>query len=213
MVTLMRIVTMTAVLAAIGCLGTAAAAQTYTDQELLELFQTQRDVFREAEQSTTGTTRGLTMVTVDDVTTTTGENATVTAQSDVADPNTPLTPQKVAFGKLETELQVNVRIEFAFDSAVLAEDQRPALAQLCQVMKASDINLFRIAGHTDASGTETYNEKLSLLRAEEVQRYLMSGCGIQPARLEAIGLGERFLFDGNDPKADANRRVEFQALS
>ena len=60
MVTLMRIVTMTGTLAVIGCLGTTAASQTYTDQELLELFQTQRDIFREAEQSTTGKTRGLT---------------------------------------------------------------------------------------------------------------------------------------------------------
>jgi flagellar motor protein MotB len=31
--------------------------------------------------------------------------------------------------------------------------------------------------------------------------------------MEALGVGERFLFDPSDPKADANRRVEFQALS
>jgi OOP family OmpA-OmpF porin len=108
---------------------------------------------------------------------------------------------------------VNVRIEFAFDSAALSDDQLPALTQLCNVMKGSDIKMFRIVGHTDASGSDSYNEKLSLLRAEEVQRHMTTSCGIKAPRMEAIGLGERFLFDPANPDADGNRRVEFQALS
>jgi outer membrane protein OmpA-like peptidoglycan-associated protein len=117
------------------------------------------------------------------------------------------------FGKLEPELQVNVRVEFDFDSAVLSAAEKPKLEQLCAAMKPSDIKLFRIAGHTDTSGTETYNENLSLLRAEEVKRYFTDECGMAATRLEAIGLGERFLHNSDDPKASENRRVEFQALS
>jgi OmpA-OmpF porin, OOP family len=130
----------------------------------------------------------------------------------VVDANPP-DPTPVVFGNFAPELQVNLNIEFAFDSATLQPDQAPILAQMCRVMKSSDIALFRIVGHTDASGTAEYNQTLSQLRAEEVQRYLVNDCGIKPTRLEALGLGEQFLSDTQDPKAAVNRRVEFQALS
>ena len=42
---------------------------------------------------------------------------------------------------------------------------------------------------------------------------LVTDCGIAATRLEAIGLGERFLSNDGDPRAPENRRVEFQAMS
>ncbi|WP_210528261.1 OmpA family protein [Rubellimicrobium arenae] len=141
-----------------------------------------------------------------------GSDALGTTVTAAANPSM-ATPGTVVFGQLDESLQVNVRVTFAFDSAVLAEDQLPKLDQLCHVMKDSGINLFRIVGHTDAAGSAEYNEKLSLLRAEEVRRYFIGQCGMTADRLEAVGLGERFLFEPSDPRAGANRRVEFQALS
>jgi outer membrane protein OmpA-like peptidoglycan-associated protein len=75
------------------------------------------------------------------------------------------------------------------------------------------VQKIRILGHTDASGSASYNERLSKLRAEEVKRYLSSDCGFPIDRMEATGVGERFLFDAADPRADVIRRVAFQALS
>ena len=230
-----------AVFCAAGSLG--AQAQDLTDDELLELFNAQRDAFEAAKKSGVGKTRGLTLVTVDtavapgapttemsstldapalDGTTTTTIGQTDTATVVGTAPTAPTTTttaeakplvQPVVFGKLDQDKQVNVKIKFAFDSAALSPDQKPKLAQLCSVMQRSDINLFRIVGHTDAKGSDEYNEKLSLLRAEEVKRYFISECGIASTRLQAIGLGERFPFDESDPNAGENRRVEFQALS
>ncbi len=108
--------------------------------------------------------------------------------------------------------QVNVQIAFDFDSAALREDQKPKLATLCQVMQTVDVNLFQIVGHTDSSGSASYNQNLSLLRAQEVKRYLVDDCGIDEHRLVAIGVGESAPFDPEHPEADVNRRVEFQAL-
>jgi len=225
---------------AVGLAVSPALAQQVSDAELLQLFETQRDAFREAEESGMGRTRGLTLVTVDDAQGPTEAAAAEAPDTAVAAPSSaggatvsggitapaqglqPLArpeaaaeaqPTQVVFGQLAPELQVNVRIEFAFDSAALSPNQKPRLEQLCRVMKASDIAKFRIVGHTDSSGSDTYNERLSILRAEEVQRYFVSECGIDPARLEAIGLGERFLYNAEDPRAAENRRVEFQALS
>jgi OOP family OmpA-OmpF porin len=232
----MRLIGAISLALAAGIVALPLAAQTLSDEELLQRFESQRSAFRSAEESETGRTRGLTLVTVDDAQAPSaamaadqpvpGEGATVTGSADEPSAVTgiqrppqlglqPLVPEAtpVVFGKLDPELQVNVRIQFAFDSAALSADQKPKLEQLCRVMKASDIKKFRVVGHTDASGSDAYNERLSILRAQEVQRYFVNDCGIDPARLEAVGMGERFLFNAQDPRGGENRRVEFQAMS
>jgi outer membrane protein OmpA-like peptidoglycan-associated protein len=129
-------------------------------------------------------------------------------------PVTPgVTPPPATFVELDKADQVNIQIRFDFDSARLRDEEKPKLVALCEAMKSVDVPMFRIVGHTDSSGTAEYNEKLSLLRAEEVKRHLVSECGIPETRLEAVGVGEAFPFDATDPRADANRRVEFQAMS
>ena len=122
-----------ALVLALGTLGALPGlAQQISDEELLERFQTQRDAFRSASESGMGRTRGLTLVTVDDAsapsTETTadlpvGGGATVTSvpATERNDGLKPLIsaqapkPTPVVFGKLDPDLQVNVRIEFAFE--------------------------------------------------------------------------------------------------
>ena len=122
-------------------------------------------------------------------------------------------PANTTYVELDKSEQVNIRVSFDFDSAALREDQKPKLAALCEVLTSIEIEKFRIVGHTDASGSAEYNQRLSLLRAEEVKRYLVSDCGVAGDRLEAVGVGKDFLFDKEDPRSEANRRVEFQAMS
>ena len=131
----------------------------------------------------------------------------------MSDSETTPTQAAATYVELDEAEQVNVQISFDFDSAALRADQKPKLAALCKVIESIDIQLFRIVGHTDSSGSESYNDKLSKLRAEEVKRHMVDDCGIEPTRLEAIGVGERHPFDKSNPRGDENRRVEFQALS
>jgi OOP family OmpA-OmpF porin len=140
--------------------------------------------------------------------------------STAASPSSPPTVSTAAatdapetYWELPPSDQVNVRVNFAFDSAAIAPKQRPKLLQLCAVIKEMDIKLVRIVGHTDAVGNAEYNQKLSMLRAKEVRRFFADDCQIAPERLEAVGVGEQFLFDAVNPKAGENRRVEFQAVS
>ena len=116
-------------------------------------------------------------------------------------------------GFVPKEEQVNVNVSFDFDSASLRGDQKPKLVQLCAALKVADVQKIRILGHTDASGSTTYNQRLSKLRAQEVKRYLETDCGFPSKRMEALGVGEDYPYDPSDPQADVNRRVEFQALS
>ncbi len=145
-------------------------------------------------------TRGLVIAPADGTTTATADGATTL-------------PADTTYASLDPNSQVNFQIKFAFDSAALAADQMPKLSTLCEVIKASDIPTFKIIGHTDSSGTDSYNQNLSLLRAEEVKRNLVENCGVPDAKLVATGVGEAFPLDAKDPKADVNRRVEFQVGS
>jgi OOP family OmpA-OmpF porin len=195
-------------LAAIVALsGLPATAQTsdasgMSAEELEQLFLTQK-------------TRGLVLAPTGTEAATTEDGTSVTAETT---PDAPVTGEAevlpaASYVELDKSEQVNIQISFDFDSAALREDQKPKLATLCNVMQKIDIQLFRIVGHTDASGSAEYNQKLSQLRAEEVKRYMTTECGIASDRLEAVGVGKDFLFNKDDPRSDENRRVEFQALS
>lgn len=126
-------------------------------------------------------------------------------------PSAPDTP--LVYAKYESDLQVNLHIKFGFDSAALANSEKDKLSTICTAIKSSDIPQFSIIGHTDTSGADSYNERLSVMRAKEVARHLVDSCAIPAERLQTIGLGERFPLNEDNPRADENRRVEFQAIS
>jgi outer membrane protein OmpA-like peptidoglycan-associated protein len=65
-----------------------------------------------------------------------------------------------------------------------------------------------VAGHTDASGGEAYNQDLSERRADAIKRYLVDKYGINGADLVTVGYGESKLKDPSQPMAEANRRVQ-----
>jgi len=121
--------------------------------------------------------------------------------------------QPLVYAKYESDLQVNLHIKFGFDSAALANSEKDKLSTICIAMKSSDIPHFSIIGHTDTSGADSYNERLSVMRAKEVARHLVETCAIPAERLQTIGMGERFPLNEDNPRADENRRVEFQAIS
>ena len=70
---------------------------------------------------------------------------------------------------------------------------------------------FRISGHTDATGPETFNLQLSDQRANQVREYLSQKHGVEPGRLTIRAYGETRPIESNshDDGRYANRRVEF----
>ncbi len=108
------------------------------------------------------------------------------------------------------ESSVDLSVPFAFDSAELTEQGTAALTALGTALKDPALvgARFRIAGHTDAKGTDAYNQALSERRAEAARRFLVERAGVDPARLMAVGFGRRQLYDGANPTAASNRRVQ-----
>ena len=67
---------------------------------------------------------------------------------------------------------------------------------------------FVLAGHTDAVGSDEYNQDLSSRRADSVKRYLTEKFSLAPDRLVTAGYGKTRLKNRDKPKAPENRRVE-----
>lgn len=106
---------------------------------------------------------------------------------------------------------LSLPVQFAFDSANILPAARPqldALANGIRMLPAAQKVV--IEGHTDATGSDFYNEQLSKRRAEAVKRYLVAMHAIEPARLRAVGLGKTLPLRGRDPHAPENRRVQFR---
>jgi outer membrane protein OmpA-like peptidoglycan-associated protein len=101
-------------------------------------------------------------------------------------------------------------IYFEFDSATISSAALPQLRELGAAL--ADPRLagasFTIGGHTDATGTDGYNARLSERRAEAVRRFLTDNYMIPSANLHAVGYGKHQPKNKADVFAAENRRVE-----
>ena len=110
---------------------------------------------------------------------------------------------------------INIKVYFEFDSAILRPETKGTLDDLASALNSDALKGYRfeIAGHTDAIGSNEYNQSLSEQRARAVLDYLVTEFGIDASRLETVGFGEEHLLDQANPESDINRRVQVTRLN
>ncbi|WKN30035.1 OmpA family protein [Porifericola rhodea] len=98
---------------------------------------------------------------------------------------------------------------FDFDSYALRESTKEDLKQMAETLKKYEDTNILIEGHTDSSGSDSYNQQLSEKRAGSVSEYLLS-LGVSSSRLTTKGYGEEQPIADNDTAngRQQNRRVE-----
>ncbi len=103
-------------------------------------------------------------------------------------------------------------IHFKFDSASLTSEAKSILDRAVSAIRSNPSQNIQIEGHTDSTGSDSYNLDLSQRRAESVVNYLASK-GVNSSRLNAKGYGESSPVSSNDTAASRaqNRRVEIFA--
>jgi len=104
-------------------------------------------------------------------------------------------------------------IFFATGKSALSNESFPELNRIAITMTENKTLAIEIGGHTDNTGGDAFNLKLSQDRADAVQEYLI-GKGIEPDRVASKGYGETVPVAKNDtPEGQRlNRRVEFKIL-
>lgn len=120
--------------------------------------------------------------------------------------------QLIFFNARQTERGLILRfrnIRFTSEKATLMSNAEPPINELADFLKLYSRRTVLIEGHTDNTGAERFNQKLSEERANVVRDALISR-GIAPARIRAVGLGEAYPIARNDTEAGRamNRRVE-----
>ena len=100
-------------------------------------------------------------------------------------------------------------VTFATDSSDLSPAFFDVLNSVGKVLGEFDKTVVEVAGHTDSTGSDAYNQRLSERRASSVAAYLR-GQGVHPQRVITVGMGEAYPIADNGMATgrQANRRVE-----
>jgi outer membrane protein OmpA-like peptidoglycan-associated protein len=100
-------------------------------------------------------------------------------------------------------------VTFATNSADLNPAFFDVLKSVGKVLKEFEQTIVEVAGHTDSTGTDAYNQGLSERRAGTVSQYLQSR-GLIAQRMITVGMGENMPVadNGTESGRQANRRVE-----
>ena len=92
---------------------------------------------------------------------------------------------------------------FDYDSAVLKSGAYSEIGRVADMLNRFPQTRIRVEGHTDTTGSEEYNMRLSQRRADAVKTAL-TGRGVDPVRIDTVGYGESMPVSSSHA---ANRRV------
>ena len=117
----------------------------------------------------------------------------------------------LAKGKLLFEVTfTDESVHFGFDVSILSNEAEAALDTFAKRLKAENKNVFiEIQGHTDSVGTDTYNVRLGMARAEAAKTYLYTQHGIPLHHMSIFSYGESKPVVENDTLQNRakNRRI------
>lgn len=105
-------------------------------------------------------------------------------------------------------------INFDFDKSKIRKSDKEQLRKAIEFIKKYPSKKIMLEGHTDSVGSEKYNMKLSLRRADATKNYLAKTGGIDTMKIAVQGLGEERPVASNKTKAGRaqNRRVDILIL-
>ncbi len=110
--------------------------------------------------------------------------------------------------------KVDLNVRFELNSTRLTLEAEQLLGALGTALNSPQLAQARfvIAGHTDRSGADPHNRRLSCGRALAVRDYLQRKRGVARTRLVTMGFGSDSLLLPDQPTDEVNRRVEVRKL-
>ena len=105
---------------------------------------------------------------------------------------------------------IDLEVTFNYNSDVIGPNAVPTLVRLGRALGSPELKgaVFLVAGHTDAAGSDGYNQSLSERRAAAVKTFLAEQFNLPADHLVAMGFGRTQPKNAADPLAAENRRVQ-----
>jgi len=130
---------------------------------------------------------------------------------------------QIQITQLADKLKVSIvdKILFPSGNINITDEGLEVLQRVGDILNSMEDKVIRVEGHTDnvpirgkLASRFPSNWELSTARATNVVRFLQDQVGVDPARLEAVGLGEYNSVASNDTKEGKaqNRRIEIMLL-
>ena len=120
----------------------------------------------------------------------------------------------VALLPIQKDMVLQLRnIQFEHDSYELTESSNNELESLAQLLITNPTLRIELSSHTDDQGSDKYNDRLSTLRGQAVEKWLVQR-GIPADRMVIVGYGKRkpLVPNDSDEQRAINRRVEIKVL-
>lgn len=190
-------------IAAVSVLGTAAPSlseEAPSPEDIIKALQSKTDRGVPASDSPPAAASGI------------DENALISALKQKAARG--LSVDEVESRQLATVLpskpRIDLEINFDVNSADITESTRPVVTALGRALQNDDLKgaTFVIAGHTDRSGSASYNKRLSQKRAESIKQFLIDNYNMSSEQLIVVGYGQDRPKNKSNPYAAENRRAE-----
>lgn len=111
---------------------------------------------------------------------------------------------------LEKSIKITLHIEFPFNESVVPVSYKPEVQRIADALIAYPDSAVLLEGHTDNVGGKSYNQSLSLERANAVMRMLVVDFDIKPTRIVTSGMGmvKPIASNATEQGRAENRRVE-----
>lgn len=121
--------------------------------------------------------------------------------------STPVEPEPI---EVMEAVRVELDVKFDFNKSDVKENSQADIKSLADFMKQYPQTTTTVEGHTDAIGSDAYNQGLSERRANAVRDVLVNQHGISSSRVSSVGYGESRPVADNDSESGRaiNRRVE-----
>ncbi|MDF7660245.1 OmpA family protein [Erwiniaceae bacterium L1_54_6] len=106
-------------------------------------------------------------------------------------------------------LGMSDKILFGINESELTPESKTTINRMATNLAVTGIEHLRIDGHTDNYGTASYNEQLSLKRADAVAAQWATGASLPRSNIETRGLGMKYPVTSNNTAQGRaqNRRV------
>ena len=109
-----------------------------------------------------------------------------------------------------TKPKIDLEIQFDYNSAAISKASIGAVQELGKALSDPGLkgSTFVVAGHTDAVGSEQFNQDLSERRADTIKAFLVEKYGLAGSDLVTVGYGKTRLKNPDNPTDAVNRRVQ-----